>query len=103
MKERRTKKPDDVTLRQYTPVRKENNPGPESAGQSGDDTGLSKEETAGSQSEAELAEEGQYFESEAVSGLERPYPDEAPVRTREGNDDDVPAEYRQKDPALDTD
>lgn len=103
MKERRSKKPDDVTLRQYTPVRKDNKPGPESAGQSGDDTGLSKEEIAGSQSEAELADEGQYFESEAVSGLERPFPDEAPVRTREGKGDDIPAEYPPKDPGLDTD
>jgi len=94
---------DDVTLRQYTPVKKDDKPGPNSAGQSGDDTGLSKEETAGSESVAELAEEGQFFEAEAVSGLERPYPDEAPVRTREVKEDDVPSEYPSKDSALDTD
>src|SRR5215469_11566345 len=103
MKERPTKKIDDPTLRQYTPVQKDNKPGPDSAGQSGDDMGLSTEETAGSESVAELAEEGQAFEAEAVSGLERPYPDEAPVRTREGKDDDVPREYPPRDPSLDTD
>ena len=65
--------------------------------------GLSNEETAGSQSEAELAEEGQFFEAEAVSGLERPSPDEAAVRTHEGKNDDVPREYAPKDPALDSD
>jgi hypothetical protein len=97
------KKLDDITLRQYTPIQKDNRPGPQSAGQSGDDTGLSTEETAGSESEAELAEEGQFFEAEAVSGLERPYPDEAPVRTHEGKNDDVPTEYPAKDSALDTD
>ena len=103
MKERRKRAPDDVTLRQYTPVQKDNNPGPNSAGQSGDDMGLPKEETAGSESEAELAEEGQFFEAEVVEGVERPYPDEAPVRTREGKDDDVPFEYPPKDSGLDTD
>ncbi len=82
---------------------KDERPGPQSAGQSGDDIGLSNEETAGSESEAELAGEGQFFEAEAVSGLERPYPDEAPVRTHERNEDDVPLEYPPKDPALDTD
>ena len=97
------KKVDDVTLRQYTPIRKDNKPGPDSAGQSGDDMGLSKDETVGSESVAELAEEGQFFEAEAVSGLERPYPDEAPVRTRETKEDDVPTEYPPKDPSLDTD
>jgi len=97
------KEPDDVTLRQYTPKRKEKRPGPASAGQSGDDMGLSKEETAGSESVAELEEEGQFFEAEAVEGLERPYPDETPVRTREKKEDDVPLEYPPKDSALDTD
>jgi hypothetical protein len=94
---------DDVTLRQYTPVKKDDKPGPDSAGQSGDDMGLSKDEAAGSESVAELAEEGQFFEAEAVSGLERPYPDEARVRTREVKEDDVPREYPPKDSALDTD
>ena len=95
-------KPGNVTLKRHTPARKDDKPGPQSAGQSGDETGLPTEETAGSESVAELAEEGQFFEAEAVSGLERPYPDEAPVRTREGKDDDVPAEYPAKDAGLDT-
>jgi len=94
---------DDVTLRQYTPVTKQDKPGPDSAGQSGDDMGLSTDEAVGSESVAELAQEGQAFEAEAASGLERPYPDEAPVRTRQGKDDDVPGEYPPRDPALDTD
>lgn len=93
----------DVTLRQYTPKRRGKRPDPASAGQSGDDMGLSKNEAAGSESVAELAEEGQFFEAEAVEGLDRPYPDEAPVRTKEKKEDDVPTEYPPKDPALDTD
>lgn len=97
------KKSGDVTLRQYTPVQKDDKPGPESAGQSGDDMGLSKDDTAASESVAELAEEGQFFEAEAVSGLDRPYPDETPVRTRESKEDDVPTEYPARDSSLDTD
>jgi hypothetical protein len=96
------KTPDDVTLRQYTPIQKDKKPGPNSAGQSGDDMGLSTEDSTGSESVAELAEEGQFFEAELASGLERPYPDEAPVRTHEGKDDDVPLEYGPGDPGLDT-
>ena len=96
------KQPDDVTLRTYSPVHKKEGPGPGSAGQSGDDMGLSTEEGAGSESVAELVEEGQYFEAEVVSGLERPYPDEARVRTREVKADDVPEEYPAKD-SLETD
>ena len=94
---------DDVTLRQYTPARRDKRPGPESGGQSGDDMGLSTDEVAGSESVAELVEEGQYLEAEAVSGLERPYPDDAPVRTHEVAEDDVPTEYPARDSALDTD
>ncbi|HEY3826137.1 MAG TPA: hypothetical protein VGL82_16340 [Bryobacteraceae bacterium] len=94
---------DDVTLRQYSPKPGDKRPGAESAGQSGDDMGLSHDETAGSESVAELVEEGQFFEAEAVSGMERPYPDEAPVRTHEVNEDDVPFEYPPRDSSLDTD
>ena len=65
--------------------------------------GLSKDETAGGQSVAELAEEGQFFEAEAAAGLERPYPDEAAVRTHEVKENDVPLEYPPRDPSLDTD
>lgn len=95
---------DDPTLRQYAPPkRRERTPGPNSAGQSGDDMGLSHVEDAGSESVAELAEEGQFFEAEAVEGMERPYPDEAKVKTREKKEDDVPFEYPARDSALDTD
>ena len=96
------KQPDDITLRQYSPVREKVRPRPTSAGQSGDDMGLSDEETAGSESVAELNEEGQYFEAEVVSGVERPYPDEGRVRTHEVPQDDVPTEYPAKD-NVDTD
>lgn len=96
------KEPDDVTLRTYSRKRRDETPGPNSAGQSGDDTGLSTDETE-SESVAELAEEGQFFEAEAVAGLERPYPDEGRVKTHEVPEDDVPFEYPPKDPSLDTD
>jgi len=96
------KEKDDVTLRQYTPVRRDDRPGAESAGQSGDDMGLSTDESMGSESVAELVAEGQFFEAEAISGLERPYPDEAPVRTHEVPEDDVPSEYPARDSSLDT-
>jgi len=55
--------------------------------------GLSNEESASGESVAELAEEGQNYEAEAVSGLERPYPDEKEVRTHQVPQDDVPGEY----------
>ncbi|HWF11812.1 MAG TPA: hypothetical protein VG297_25265 [Bryobacteraceae bacterium] len=63
--------------------------------------GLSTDEVD-SESVAELVDEGQYFEAEAISGLERPYPDEARVRTREVPEDDVPLEYPPKDSSLET-
>jgi hypothetical protein len=94
-------KQEDIRLRTYS-ARQDDLPGPNSAGQSGDDTGLSQEEY-GSESVAELVEEGQYFEAEAVEGLERPYPDDKPVRVREVLEDDVPTEYPARDSALDTD
>jgi hypothetical protein len=96
------KVPDDLTLRVYPPEHPSKGPRPSSAGQSGDDMGLSNEESADSESVAELVEEGQYFEAEAVLGAERPYPDEAEVRTHEVPEDDVPFEYPSRDSALDT-
>jgi hypothetical protein len=95
------KEPDDITLRVYHRPDTQKGPGPESAGQSGDDMGLSTDETS-SESVAELVDEGQYFEAEALSGLERPYPDEEEVRTREVLEDDVPTEYPAKD-SVETD
>jgi hypothetical protein len=96
------KEPDDPTLRTYSSDVPKKRPRPGSAGQSGDDMGLSEDEGAGSESVAELVDEGQFFEAEAVSGAERPYPDEGEVRTREVPEDDVPSEYPAKDSGLDT-
>lgn len=73
--------------------------GPGSAGQSGDTQGLANdEEGAGSESVAELLEEGQYFEASVVSGIENAAPaDVAEVKTRQVPEDDVPAEYIEED------
>src|SRR5215472_17276858 len=69
-----------------------------SAGQSGDTQGSSRREREDSESVAELTEEGQYFEAEAVSGVEDARdPDEGEVRTREVPEDDVPPEYDNQD------
>jgi hypothetical protein len=71
--------------------------GPGSAGQSGDEQGLATGENE-SESVAELVEEGQYYEAEAVSGVEdAPDPDVAEVRTRQVRVDDVPLEYLEND------
>jgi hypothetical protein len=52
---------------------------------------------ADSESVAELTEEGQFFEAEAVSGVEDAQgADEAEVTTREVSQDDVPPEYRDR-------
>jgi hypothetical protein len=96
------KEPDDPTLRTYSPEYQKRRPTPGSAGQSGDDMGLSEDEIAGSESVTELLQEGQYFEAEAVSGMERPDVDTKEVRTHEQLADDVPTEYPAKDSALDT-
>jgi hypothetical protein len=72
--------------------------GPNSAGQSGDTQGLSDLAESGSESVEELIEEGQYFEAEAVSGIEdAPDADEAEVHTRQVPEDDVPPEYIGQD------
>lgn len=72
--------------------------GPGSAGQSGDNQGLSDVAKAGSESVEELIEEGQYFEAEVISGVEdAPGPDEAEVHTRQVPEDDVPSEYLDSD------
>jgi len=69
-----------------------------SGGQSGDTQGLSRREREDSESVEELAEEGQYFEAEAVSGVEDAKdPDEGEVRTSEVPEDDVPSEYTDRD------
>jgi hypothetical protein len=69
-----------------------------SAGQSGDLQGLSDVEGADSESVDELIEEGNAFEADAVSGVERAGDDdEQEVRTHEVPEDDVPEEYLDKD------
>jgi hypothetical protein len=69
-----------------------------SGGQSGDTQGLSRSEDEDSESVEELAEEGQYFEAEAVSGVENAKdPDEGEVTTSEVPEDDVPREYTDQD------
>jgi len=65
--------------------------------QSGDLQGLSRVERADSESVAELLEEGNTFEAEVVSGVEAAGADEQEVRTHEVPEDDVPAEYLDKD------
>ena len=69
--------------------------GPDSAGQSGDTQQLTRYPTASNESVEELIEEGNAFEAEAISGVERAADDAtAPVQTREVPEDDVPAEYQ---------
>ena len=70
----------------------------DSAGQSGDTQGLSDVAEAGSESVAELIEEGQSFEAEAIGGVEdAPDPDGAEVHTKQVPEDDVPSEYLGRD------
>ena len=67
-------------------------------GQSGDTQGLSNVESADSESVEELAEEGQDYEAEAISGVENALdPDQSEVTTKEVPEDDVPPEYRNQD------
>jgi hypothetical protein len=76
----------------------EDKAGLETAGQSGDTQGLSNVPQADSESVAELVEEGQFFEAAVISGVENaPDADEAPVKTRQAPEDDVPLEYQQPD------
>jgi hypothetical protein len=71
--------------------------GSSSGGQSGDTQGLSQREESNSESVTELDEEGQYFEAEAVRGVENaPDADQGEVRTHEVPEDDVPEEYRDE-------
>jgi hypothetical protein len=85
-----------TTLSVAAPLRK--GLGPNAGGQSGDVQGLSEDATADSESVSELAEEGQEYEAEVVSGVENaPDADRGPVRTRQVREDDVPPEYLEKD------
>ncbi len=68
--------------------------GPSAGGQSGDNQGLSRKESADSESVEELTEEGQDYEAEVVSGVQNARdPDQGEVTTKEVPEDDVPTEY----------
>ena len=72
--------------------------GPDSAGQSGDLQGLSEVADADSESVAELIEDGQALEAEAIEGVEdAPDADVKEVRVHERREDDVPEEYLDRD------
>jgi len=77
------KKQDKERTQTYSIVSsEEKGAGAGSAGQSGDTQGLSNVAEAGSESVEELVEEGQFFEAEAISGVEdAPDPDVAEVHT----------------------
>jgi len=77
--------------------------GPDSAGQSGDLQDLSGLADADSESVEELIEEGNAFEAEVIEGVENvPDADVSEVRTHEVSEDDVPEEYLddQDEPAA---
>jgi hypothetical protein len=72
--------------------------GAAAARQSGDLDGLSRAEQADSESVGELVEEGNIFEAGAVAGVEEADDqDSREVHTHEVTEDDVPAEYLDKD------
>ena len=78
--------------------RKNDELGPDSAGQSGDIQQMSNLADADSESVEELVEEGNAFEAAAVQGVEdADTPDVSEVTTREVPEDDVPAEYSNDD------
>jgi hypothetical protein len=100
---RRAKRPrgkQELTETVVSPARR--GLGSSSGGQSGDTQGLSLRQRADSESVTELEEEGQYFEAEAVRGVEdAPDADQGEVRTHQVPEDDVPLEYDEKE--TDTD
>ena len=80
------------------PRRAQRGTGSAAAGQSGDTEGISDESEADSESVEELLEEGQSFEAEVISGVEKAgNADDGGVRTHEVPEDDVPEEYEDQD------
>jgi hypothetical protein len=80
------------------PRRPQRGTGSSAAGQSGDTEGISGDEEADSESVEELLEEGQSFEAEVISGVEKAgNADDGGVRTHEVPEDDVPEEYENQD------
>lgn len=74
--------------------RKDDELGPDSAGQSGDIQELPHDPDADSESVEELVEEGNAFEADAIEGVEDAEDaDVSEVTTREVPEDDVPGEY----------
>jgi hypothetical protein len=72
--------------------------GPYTGGQSGDIQGLPALEGAGPESVIELAEEGQDYEAELVSGLESaPDADQGEVRSRRFREESVPLESAEEE------
>jgi hypothetical protein len=95
---RRKKKAARQEITKRVPFRSRRGLGSASAGQSGDTQQLSRQEDVASESVEELEEEGQYFEAEAVSGVENAKdPDQGEVTTSEVPEDDVPPEYTDRD------
>jgi hypothetical protein len=75
-----------------------NRPDLRSGGQSGDLQGLSNVESADSESVDELLEEGNAFEADVLTGVERAGDrGEREVHTQEVPEDDVPGEYLDED------
>jgi hypothetical protein len=88
--------PAEVTNPTFAPNRRGLGPG--AGGQSGDNQGLSRKESADSESVEELSEEGQEYEAEVISGVENARdPDQGEVTTKEVSEDDVPTEYDDQD------
>lgn len=80
------------------PDHKQDELGPNSAGQSGDIQQLSDAADADSESVEELVEEGNAFEADAIQGVEEgKTPDVSEVTTREVPEDNVPPEYQDND------
>jgi hypothetical protein len=96
---KRMKQEVDEGIQMYATVSDGDQARPEgSAGQSGDTQGLSDVAEAGSESVAELIEEGQFFEADAIGGVEdAPDADVAEVHTKQVAEDDVPPEYLEGD------
>jgi hypothetical protein len=93
------KKPKDEGIETYTTVSSvEKGARSETAGQCGDTQGLSDVAEAGPESVVELAEEGQAFEADATEGVEDAEDGGvAEVHTKQFPEDDVPAEYQDRD------
>ena len=92
------KQPADEGIRYSTVLATENGTGLGSAGQSGDNQGLSDVAEAGPESVEELLDEGQAFEAEVIGGVEEaPDADVSEVHTKQVKEDDVPSEYLDQD------